>query len=301
MLENGAVVETTTRPDGSTGTTVVDPEGKVEAEVSLSEKAIEEAEKTEKPVVLPIAAVSAERESEAAPVVIVHTGSDAPMYVEVPVEKVTPGTVAVLVLADGTEQVVKNSIPTENGVALSVPDGATMKIMDLSKNYHDVHEEKHWGGEAIDFASARGVMIGTGNGAFSPDETTTRGMVLTALARYDGHDTKPEKGEHWQTPGVEWAVESGVSDGEDPDGFVTREQIVTMLWRYAGSPAPSGDLDSYIGADELSDWAEKAMRWAVETGIIKGRGEKNIAPRANATRAEFVQMLYRFCKGDQTI
>ncbi|MBM6871575.1 discoidin domain-containing protein, partial [Pseudoflavonifractor phocaeensis] len=93
----------------------------------------------------------------------------------------------------------------------------------------------HWAGEAIDAVVAQGLFVGTSDTTFSPEMTTTRGMIMTVLARLDGADTAGSN--PWYQKGMEWAVAQGVSDGTNPDALISREQLATMLYRYAGSPA----------------------------------------------------------------
>lgn len=89
----------------------------------------------------------------------------------------------------------------------------------------------------------------------------TRAMMMMVLARFDGHDTAVDAGEAWYAEGMAWAVENGISDGTNPNGFITREQLVTMLWRYAGSPASSYALDSFQDQGEVAGYATAAMAW----------------------------------------
>ena len=294
---DGSTTTTTSTADGSKGSTTVKPDGSVEAEAKLSAGAVANAVAKGESVKLPIPELNAGTDSESAPVITISTGSMLQVRVEIPVAEVNTSTVAVLVMPDGSEKIVKNCAPTEEGLELAVPDGAVVKVVDNATHFDDVHNKEHWGKEAINFASARELMLGVGSDSFSPDTTTTRGMVFTVLARYADHDTTADAGEHWHTPGIDWAMANGVSDGSDPDGTVTREQIITMLWRYAGSPTATGSYDSFVDAAEVSDWASEAIRWAVSIGLIQGRGANDIAPKDSATRAEFTQMLYKFCIG----
>ena len=91
---------------------------------------------------------------------------------------------------------------------------------------------------------------------------------------------------------------NGVSDGENANGYVTREQLATMLWRYAGEPASNYSLGAYTDADSVSSWAETAMRWAVENGIITGVTDSTLEPQGTATRAQCAAMLMRLVEGD---
>lgn len=157
--------------------------------------------------------------------------------------------------------------------------------------YSDVAQDA-WYYDAVRFVSANGLFEGTGEGIFSPDAPMTRAMILTVLARYDGVDTSA--GETWYGAGAAWAVESGVSDGTALENELTREQLVTMLYRYTGSPESDADLDGYGDADAVSGWALEAMSWAVENGVIDGVEEGTLAPGATASRAQVAAILMRF-------
>lgn len=134
---------------------------------------------------------------------------------------------------------------------------------------------------------------GTGDNKFSPSASTTRGMLMTVLARYAGQDTSSST--PWYQAGMDWAKANGVSDGTKPTGNITREQLVTMLYRYAGSPAADGKLDSFSDAASVSSYAVNAMQWAVANGIVNGSNDK-LNPQNNATRAEVAAILMRFCE-----
>ena len=127
-------------------------------------------------------------------------------------------------------------------------------------------------------------MNGTSANTFSPFVTTSRAMMLTILARYDGVDTST--GSTWYEAGAVWAIAEGVSDGTNLEANLTREQLVTMLWRYAGSPVVEGDLADYPDSASVSDWAVNAMIWAVENGVITGNGAGALNPQGTATRAD---------------
>ena len=210
---------------------------------------------------------------------------------EIPVVEPTPGTVAVIVRADGTEEIIKTSIPTESGVAVEVPDGASLKLVDNGKHFADV-SDGNWAADAVEFASARELFSGTSENTFSPELPMTRAMLATVLARFDGTDTT--NGSTWYEKCMEWAVDGGIIDGNDPDGTVTREQLAVMLWRYAGSPAVDGQALEFADAGQVSDWAQAALCWAVDQGILTGRGGNILDPSGSATRAESAQILKNF-------
>lgn len=107
-----------------------------------------------------------------------------------------------------------------------------MKIIDNSKIFSDCTD--HWAADAIDFVAARELFNGTGANTFSPNRPMTRGMLMTVLARMNDVDT--EGGSTWYEKGLLWAVEQGISDGTNPEQKISREQLVTMLYRAAGRP-----------------------------------------------------------------
>ncbi|MEG1579590.1 MAG: S-layer homology domain-containing protein, partial [Oscillospiraceae bacterium] len=124
-----------------------------------------------------------------------------------------------------------------------------------------------------------------------PADDTTRSMLVTVLARYDGQNTAG--GPRWDSVGTQWAKEQGISNGSDMEDAITREQLAVMLYRYAKAGKVEGDLTGFSDADGVSPWAREAMEWAVKTGILGGaNGALN--PRDNASRAEVAAMLARF-------
>lgn len=118
-------------------------------------------------------------------------------------------------------------------------------------------------------------------------------MVVTVLASYNGHETAG--GGTWYEKSMEWAKENGVSDGSNPDGNITREQLAVMLWRASGSPEAESEL-TYRDSDEISDWAQNAMAWAIQNGIMSGKGNGILDSKGLATRAEAAVMIRNFCE-----
>ena len=160
------------------------------------------------------------------------------------------------------------------------------------KTFVDV-AKSDWFADAVAYVTDKGLMNGTGSDTFSPNASTTRGMLMTVLARYAGEDTTG--GAPWYQKGMEWAKAHGVSDGTNPEVNITREQLVTMLYRYAGSPAASGSLTGFADASSVSSYAVNAMQWAVANGIVNGSNGK-LNPQNNATRAQVAAILMRFCE-----
>ncbi len=137
------------------------------------------------------------------------------------------------------------------------------------------------------------LMSGVSDTQFSPNATTSRGMIWTILARMNNIRTDVNPGATWYERGMVWAMEQGITDGTDPMGEITREQLATMLWRNAGSPAAAGDMSAFSDTGAVSPYAQTAVRWAVGAGILNGSNGK-INPQGTATRAEVAAMVARY-------
>lgn len=288
---NGSSKTTVDNKDGSGSVTLVDENGQVVSEATLSQSAVAAAQEKGEAVTLPMPEVPVTTDRENAPTVTVDLPSGTSAKVEIPVADVTPGTVAVIVKADGTEEVIKTSLTTENGVAVTLSDGDTVKVVDNSKTFDDV-PGNYWGAEAVAFASSRELFAGTSATTFAPDTAMTRAMIVTVLARFEGVDTTT--GSTWYEAGQQWAVQNGVSDGTNMDQGLSREQLATMLWRYAGSPSVSNSLSGYTDAGTVSSYAQQAMAWCVEQGIIGGTTTTTLSPQGPATRAQVATILMRY-------
>ena len=287
---NGSSVTETKAADGSTGTAKTDKHGQTTAETQLSGKAIEDAKKNGEPVKAPVE-VKATRDSDTAPTVKVELPKNAgETKVEIPVSNVRPGTVAVLVKADGTEEILKNSIPTEDGIQLTVDGNATVKIIDNSKNFIDTRN--HWAEDEIDFVSARGLVNGMSDTIYAPNNSTTRAQLWTILARQADADLTG--GATWYEKAQNWAKDKGVSDGANPNAAINRAQMVTMLWRAMGQPA-AGSPANFIDVPADAYYAN-AVSWAVENGITTGVGNGRFDPTATCTRAQIAAFLMRSMK-----
>ena len=284
---NGSSVTETKAADGSTGTVKTDKHGQTTAETALSSKAIETAKRNGEPVKAPVE-VKASRDSNTAPTVKVDLPKNSgDTKVEIPVSNVKPGTVAVLVHADGTEEIVKNSLPTEDGIQLTVNGGATVKIVDNSKDFIDTRN--HWAKDAIDFVSARGLVNGMSATIYAPNASTTRAQLWTILARQNNADLTG--GATWFENAQNWAKEKGISDGTNPNGTINRAQMVTMLWRAMGQPAAASSA-SFADVPADSYYAQ-AVAWAIENGITAGVGGGRFDPNSTCTRAQIATFLWR--------
>jgi hypothetical protein len=284
---NGSSVTETKAADGSTGTVKTDKNGQTMAETKVSAKAVEDAKKSGEAVKAPVE-VEASRNSDTAPTVKIELPRNSgDTKVEIPVTNVKPGTVAVLVHPDGTEEIVKNSLPTEDGIQLTINGGATVKIVDNSKGFIDTQD--HWAKDAIDFVSARGLVSGMSGTTYAPNASTTRAQLWTILARQSGADLTG--GATWYEKAQAWSKASGVSDGSDPNAAISRAQVVTMLWRAAGSPAAqSGTVFQDVAA---GSYYGDAVDWAVAHGITTGVGNGRFDPDATCTRGQIATFLWR--------
>ena len=292
-VTSGTETTKTTTANGSTGTTVTtteNGESKTEAVAKVSDKAIEDAKKNGEAVKAPVE-VEASRDSTTAPTVKVELPRNSgETKVEIPVSNATPGTVAVLVHPDGTEELLKGSIPTEDGIQLTVDGGATVKIVDNSKDFIDTRD--HWAKDEIDFVSARGLVNGMSDTIYAPNNSTTRAQLWTILARQNDADLTG--GATWYEKAQNWAKSEGVSDGANPNAAINRAQMVTMLWRAEGQPTAGGTASfTDVSADA---YYAGAVSWAVENGITTGVGGGRFNPTGTCTRAQIAAFLARSMK-----
>ncbi len=282
----------------------VDPTPSTPADVVVE---VPEAAEPEAVVTLPVEEVKV---GETAPAITVNTKTETPVKVEVPVAETNPGTVVVIVKEDGTEQVVRDSVVTEKGVQTTVSNGDKIKVVDNTKTFTDV-TDSHWGKSAVTFVAARELFAGYSDGTFAPDQTTNRGMIVQVLHNLeynvehheDGHKFTDVEDHHWYDDATHWAEDHGIVSGYSDGTFkgdknVTREELVVMLWNYAGKLAAKNTelFKDFNDADKVSDWAQAAMNWALENGILSGKGGKMLDPTGMATRAELAQMMKNFCE-----
>ena len=180
---------------------------------------------------------------------------------------------------------------TESGQPESKPTEPEPKPETPAVDFSDV-ASSDWYYEAVEYVCAKGLMDGVAEGSFAPNGTLTRAMVWTILARASGVDT--DGGASWYAKAQEWATAKGISDGENPDAAITREEFVTMLWRLAGEPVYTADLSRVPDAGSISTWAQQAMCWAWATGLIEGDETGAVSPAASASRAAAATLIMRY-------
>ena len=175
--------------------------------------------------------------------------------------------------------------------------------------FSDVAENR-WSYGSVTYAVENGYMNGVGDGKFDPSGSLTRGMVATVLWRREGspapaapsgfEDVPAGK---WYTDAIAWAKETGIVNGLTPttfgpNSFITREQLATMLFRFASTAPVSvperADLTPFPDGGKVSGWADEAMKWAVEAGLINGTNDGRLAPGGKATREQFAAIIERY-------
>ena len=182
----------------------------------------------------------------------------------------------------------------------------------VGEPFLDVNEGD-WFYDAVAYAYENGLMDGVGGNRFAPNSATTRAQLVTILYRMEGQPvvsgdlpfTDVEAGT-WYTNAVGWAAQNGIVNGVGDDTFapgndLTREQLVTILYRYAESKgydvSASADLAGYPDGEEIQAYAREAMAWAVAENIIQGMEDDTLKPAGNASRAQIATILMRFCEG----
>ena len=206
--------------------------------------------------------------------------------------EITLGSYCTMTDADGKVTVRYN--PPATPIEAGTP--AQMPFQEVAKRFDDVPADA-WFATGVYYAAENGLMNGTGNNLFSPYANTTRGMIMTILARRSGVSTAGST--PWYAAGMNWAKRAGVSDGTNPTAAVTREQLVAMLFRYAALNGMDAvtleeNLGQFADRESVSGWAVSAMNWAVGQGLVEGSNGL-LRPKATATRAEVATILMRFC------
>ena len=197
-------------------------------------------------------------------------------------------------------------------------EGRTFVSVDNELGYLDVTASK-WSYAGIDFAVNNGLFRGMSTMYFMPEVKMNRAMLVTVLHRLEG---EPAASEEYELPftdvdekgyyyeALRWAAENGIINGTSettfsPSDYITREQMVTVLYRYAGAAAAEdATLDAFVDGEDVSAYAVDAMKWAVAEGIITGMGAADalsIAPKGEATRAQVATIFQRFCTEDETV
>ncbi len=183
-----------------------------------------------------------------------------------------------------------------SGTSFEMPDHAVEVSAVFERDgeeppFTDV-ETGDWFYEYVQYVYENGLMDGVSDTLFNPDGNMTRAMFWAVLARIDGETVT---GDTWMEDARAWAMESGVSDGTEPEANVTREMLVTMLYRYAGLPETDGSgAGIFDDGETVSVWAYDAMSWALNNGVITGVSDDMLLPGNTATRAQCAAILMRY-------
>ena len=172
--------------------------------------------------------------------------------------------------------------------------------------------ESDWFYDAVRYAYENGLMGGIGDNLFAPNHPTTRAQLVTILYRLEGEPAvtgqspfTDVEADTWYTDAVTWAAEEGVVNGVSatqfaPGNNITREQLATILFRYAQAKgydvSPRADLSGFPDAGDILPYAQEAMAWAVAEGLLQGFEDDTLRPQGNATRAQIATILMRFCE-----
>ena len=172
------------------------------------------------------------------------------------------------------------------------PDVPTFPFYDVSTSA--------WYYSAVKYVYDNKLMDGVDTYVFAPNDTLNRAMVWTIIARMSGVDTTG--GSSWYAKAQEWVITNGISDGENPTAAITRQELVTMLYRYAQikgydvSVGENTNILSYVDATSISEYAMSAFQWACGSGLTEGDENGALTPLATATRAQAAAMIMRFCE-----
>ena len=190
---------------------------------------------------------------------------------------------AVDIISDTTFTAVWGNLPDVDPEEPTEPEVPDFPFYDV--NVRD------WYYDAVKYVYNKGLMDGVDTHEFAPNATLTRAMVWTIIARAEGVDTTG--GSSWYAKAQEWVVAKGISDGENPSAAITRQELVTMLYRLAGEPTVSGSITA-PDASSVSAWASDAMVWAMNIGLIEGDENGAVTPIATATRAQAAAIFMRY-------
>lgn len=181
------------------------------------------------------------------------------------------------------------------------PEEPAMPFTDVNEN--------DWFYDVVLYAYDNGLMTGTSADTFAPNTATTRGMIVSMLARLEGVTSAEDAGfadvaaNDWYATAVNWAASVGVVNGYEDNTFrpnapITREQMAAILYNYADykgyDVSARVDLSDYADAASISSWAEDVLAWANAEGLINGMTSTTIDPQGATTRAQTAAMFERF-------
>ncbi len=192
----------------------------------------------------------------------------------------------------GDSKPSKKPNPAKPGGPATPAPGTTPSVPSGGGGFHDV-PSGFWAGSQIAWAAEKGIMGGYGGGEFAPDRNVTRQQLWMVLGRLNG--TAPSN----MAAAQAWAVQNGVSDGSGASGTMSRQQMVTMLYRYAQqmgyATSARADLGQFPDNANVAGYAKEALSWAVASGVMGGTSSGTLNPGGTASRAHFAVFMHRFC------
>lgn len=195
------------------------------------------------------------------------------------------------------EKIINSKFDNTKNTLIIKTNHLSMYAVGYINNIIDFNDisKSDWYYNEVAFVVSKNLFNGTSETQFSPKAYMTRAMFLTVLHRMSG-DTTFTNSYEWYSKGVDWAKAKNISDGNNLNEAITREQLITMLWRYSGCPTISDytELNNYKDISEVSKWSMQAMIWAHKNNILTGRTEYTLAPKGHATRAEVTVLIQRF-------
>lgn len=305
---DGSTITVETKKDGTVTTTEKDADGNKTTTVENADGSTKTEEKLKDGTT-----ITTETTKDGETTITVDTKKET--EVEIPVKDSENVSGIVITDKNGNQTTITDFEVTDGGVKFTVSGKYTVEVEKTQKEpvkeFDDVQGVSHWAKEAIEYVVSKGLMNGVSENEFAPDMSLTRAMLVTVLYRLTN---EPETnvdvafgdvadGSYYEKA-VKWAQENGIVNGITenefaPDVNITREQIATILYRYAkymGYDVTQGGMQirEFADYEEISDYALEAMTWAVNVGLVKGRGNNNVAPKDFATRAEIATILQRF-------
>lgn len=183
------------------------------------------------------------------------------------------------------------------------PEPSSMPFTDVPENA--------WYYDAVKYIYENNMMQGISDTEFAPNLSMNRAMIVTVLHRLENtpettitNQFSDVESNQWYTEAVQWAFENDIVNGYSSDKFapmdnVTREQLAVILYNYTnykgGNTDIVGDLTAFQDVDDISDWSQNAISWAIGSGLLSGKGNGILDPKGNATRAEVAQILMNYC------
>ena len=218
-------------------------------------------------------------------------------------------TVAVFVEQDGSTRVLPRSVYRDGVLMVRMDRSGRIELVQRTPSFTDVSEED-WFAQPVQFAAGRELFSGIGAGAFGPQETMSRAILVTVLYQLE---ERPEVGDEtafqdvpagaWYQKAAQWAAGQGITGGTgegrfSPQASISRESLALMLYRCAGSPELSPgereQLSRFRDGDLVSSWSRDAVAWACANGIMAGDPQGRLTPQGASTRAQVAAMVAQF-------